>query len=62
MMSKEENPVVTVEEIAISNMYEIQAVIKLLVKKGLLTEEEIVQEIRELQKEQIEKRGKIAKA
>jgi len=62
MMSKEENPVVTVEEIAISNMYEIQAVIKLLVKKGLLTEEEIVQEIRELQKEQIEKREKIAKA
>lgn len=61
-MSKEENPVVTVEEIAISNMYEIQAVIKLLVKKGLLTEEEIVQEIRELQKEQIEKREKIAKA
>ena len=56
------NSVVTVEEIAISNMYEIQAVIKLLVKKGLLTEEEIVQEIRELQKEQIEKRGKIAKA
>ena len=61
MMSKEENPVVTVEEIAISNMYEIQAVIKLLVKKGLLTEEEIVQEIQELQKEHIEKRGKIAK-
>ena len=56
------NSVVTVEEIAISNMYEIQAVIKLLVKKGLLTEEEIVQEIRELQKEQIEKREKIAKA
>jgi len=56
------NSVVTVEEIAISNMYEIQAIIKLLVKKGLLTEEEIVQEIRELQKEQIEKREKIAKA
>jgi len=55
------NSVVTVEEIAISNMYEIQAVIKLLVKKGLLTEEEIVQEIQELQKEHIEKRGKIAK-
>lgn len=47
-MCKDQNPVVTVEEIAISNMYEIQAIIKLLVKKGLLTEEEIVQEIRGL--------------
>jgi len=56
------NSVVTVEEIAISNMYEIQAIIKLLVKKGLLTEEEIVQEIRELKEEHKEKRGKIAKA
>lgn len=32
-MCKDQNPVVTVEEIAISNMYEIQAIIKLLVKK-----------------------------
>jgi hypothetical protein len=37
---------VTVEELAISNMYVQEALVNLLTKKGILTEEEILEEIR----------------
>lgn len=42
---------VTIEELTVSNMYEIQAVINILQKKGILTKEEILEEIKELTKE-----------
>ena len=41
---------VTVEELIISQSYEIAAIVSLLEKKGLLTREEIMEEIRGLRK------------
>ena len=43
-MKIESNPVVTVEELAVSNMFEIQALLKVLVKKGIICEDEILDE------------------
>jgi hypothetical protein len=37
---------VSVEELAISNMYVQEALVNLLTKKGILTKEEILEEIR----------------
>ena len=37
---------VSVEELAMSNMYVQEALVNLLTKKGILTEEEILEEIR----------------
>lgn len=40
--------VVTLEELAISNSFEIAALMSILERKGLLTREEVVGEIRRL--------------
>ena len=40
--------VVTVEELAISNMYTQEALINLLERKGLLTKQEVLEEIQRL--------------
>lgn len=40
--------VVTVEELAISNMYTQEAIINLLERKGLLTKQEVLEEIQRL--------------
>ena len=40
--------VITLEELAISNMYEIGALIELLEKKGIVTKQEILDTIQEL--------------
>ena len=45
---------VTIDELTISNMYEIQAVINLLENKGLLSKKDVLNEIRRMRKE---KRG-----
>jgi hypothetical protein len=41
---------VTVEELVVSQSYEIAAIVSLLEKKRLLTKEEIIEEIRRLKK------------
>ncbi len=61
-MKIESNPVVTIEELAISNMFEIQAMLKVLVKKGIINEDEVLEEIRHLKEEHLEKRNKIGHA
>jgi|TARA_B100001971_G_C18201616_1_gene544978 hypothetical protein len=61
-MKIESNPVVTVEELAVSNMFEIQALLKVLVKKGIICEDEILDEIHQLKEEQLEKRKQIGQA
>lgn len=61
-MSNKENPVVTLEELTLSNMYEIQAILRILVSKGILKEEEILEEIRLLREEHVEKRKQIWQA
>lgn len=50
-----EKDVVTAEELLISNMYEIQALINLLEKKGILNKEEILDEIKNLKNDRTKK-------
>jgi len=45
------NRTVTTEELTISNMYQQEALMRLLVKKGIITQEEFLEEIREVQRE-----------
>ena len=47
---------VSLEELVISNMYSIEAVVMLLLDKGILTQEEIVDKIKEIKKHHSEKR------
>ena len=54
IMSKDK-PLVTIEEILFSNMLEIQALIKILERKGLITQDEILAEVEVLKKEMEEK-------
>lgn len=61
-MSNKENPVVTLEELTLSNMYEIQALFRILVSKGILKENEVLEEIRLLREEHVEKRKQIGQA
>ena len=42
---------VTLEELAISNSYEIAALVNVLVRKGILTREEVLQELRLLRQQ-----------
>ena len=59
-MSKQ-NPIVTYEELAVSNMLEIQAVIRILERKKLINQDEILEEVVELKKEMEEKIRKMGK-
>jgi hypothetical protein len=49
-MSKNK-PLVSWEELALSTMLEVQALIKILERKGLITEDEILKEVEEVKKE-----------
>jgi len=53
-ISKDE-PFVSWEELALSTMLEVQALIKILVRKGLITQDEILVEVELLKKEMEEK-------
>lgn len=46
---------VTLEELVISNMYEIQAVINILKLKGLFTKDEVLEEIKLLKEFSVKK-------
>jgi len=48
--------VVTVQELAISNMLEIEALRQLLFEKGIITEEEFIRRYKKLSREMKEKR------
>ena len=50
--------VVTVQELAISNMLEIEALRQLLFEKGIITEEEFIAKFKKLDREMKEKGGK----
>jgi len=43
-----ERDVATLEELTISTMYEVEAVINILERKGLLTKDEVMEEIKVL--------------
>ena len=53
-MSKDD-PFVSWEELALSTMLEVQALIKILERKGLITQDEILAEVEVLKKEMEEK-------
>ncbi|MFX0200648.1 MAG: hypothetical protein ACFFCW_31395 [Candidatus Hodarchaeota archaeon] len=50
--------IVTVQELAISNMLEIEALRQLLFEKGVITEEEFIERYKKLSREMKEKRGR----
>jgi hypothetical protein len=55
------NNIITNTEILVSNMLEIQAVIRILQRKGIIDEDEILEEIKKLQKEMEEKIKQVSK-
>jgi len=58
-MSK--NKIVSNEELLVSNMLEIQALIRILKKKGITTEDEILEEVKALKVEMDEKIKKMGR-
>lgn len=56
------NPnIVTKQELIVSNMLEIQALIRIITKKGITNEDEILEEAKKLKLEMEEKIKKIGK-
>jgi hypothetical protein len=55
------NPLVSTDELILSNMLEIQALIKILTRKGITNEDEIMVEIIKLRDEVNEKVKKMGK-
>ena len=53
-MSKDK-PMVSIEELVISNMIEVQAMIRILERKGLITQDEILEEVEMVKQEMDEK-------
>jgi hypothetical protein len=49
-MNNKEKPV-TLEELAISNMWEIEALINVLDRKGLISKEELLEEVKKIKEE-----------
>jgi hypothetical protein len=52
-MAEQLNPreLVTLEELAVSNMWEIAALVKVLERKGILTDQEVLETIHELRRQ-----------
>ena len=59
-MSKD-NPLVSWEELAVSTMLEVQAIINILERKGLITKDEILEEVEVVKKEMEEKIRKMSR-
>ena len=53
----DQKEIVTIQELAISNMLEIEALIELLVEKGIITKDEVMAKCKKLDREMKEKRG-----
>ena len=58
MNEQDPKEIVTVQELAISNMLEIEALRQLLFEKGIITEEEFVGRFKKLDGEMKEKGGR----
>ena len=57
----DKNKIVTNEELLVSNMLEIQAIIRILKQKGITTEDEILREVQKLKVEMDELVQKMSK-
>ena len=53
--------IISNQELLVSNMLEIQALIRILQKKGITTEDEILEEVKKLQVEMEEKIKKMGR-
>lgn len=51
--------IVTVQELAITNMLEIEALRELLFEKGIITKDELMAKFKKLDREMKEKRGEV---
>jgi hypothetical protein len=51
MKMEPEREEVSIDDIVISNMYSIEAIVRLLIEKKILTEEEILRKIQEVKSE-----------
>jgi len=49
------NQIVTTEEIALSNMYQLEAMIRVLEQKGVLTKQEVLEELKVMKREDEER-------
>ena len=58
-MNDQQKQTVTVEELVISNMYQLEAMARVLEKKGLCSRKEILEEFQLIKKEDAEKKRKI---
>ena len=47
--------VVTIEEVAMSNMYQLEAMIRVLERKGILTKQEVLEELKIMKREDEER-------
>jgi len=57
IMAEEQRATVTWEELSWSNHIEQEALVRLLINKGILSQEEILTEIRDIQKTYSEKKS-----
>jgi hypothetical protein len=60
-ISMNNSKIVSNKELIVSNMLEIQSIIRILKRKGITTEDEILEEIKKLKVEMDEKIRKIGK-
>ncbi len=51
----DQKEIVTIEELAKSNMFQLEVLTRILVKKGIMTRGEFIEEMQELKKEMAEK-------
>ena len=61
IIMSDQNKIVSNEELLVSNMLEIQALIRILKKKGITTEDEILEEVKALKVEMDEKIRKMGR-
>ena len=56
-MAKKLDPkeVVTTEELARSNIFQIESILRIFVKRGIITKQEYIDEMKELKKEMVER-------
>ena len=52
------NDTISFEELALSNTYQLEAIVRVLEKKGLVSKQEILDELQQLKREEEERKKK----
>ena len=50
MEEKEKRETVPVEEVVLSNVYSIEAIVNMLIRKGICSEEELIEEVKKIKR------------